>query len=73
MDPNETLVDALLALLDVIDGERPANDSQDDKDAAADKLEDLAEWLRKGGFGPMISHKPYATATHTFYLRGRRS
>ena len=70
MDPNATLIEAI-ELLMLMDGQQPASWDQDYKDEAAEKLEALAEWLRKGGFAPMISDKPFATSTHSYYLKAR--
>ncbi len=51
MDPQETLLQALRSLARL---EKDPGDTQE-RHAAADALEALAEWLRKGGFPPSVS------------------
>lgn len=53
MDPNATLREALYGL-EILGSKL---DDRDIRAQAATALEDLAEWLRKGGFVPTVTHK----------------
>lgn len=69
MDPNQALLDALQALMDVNDGTRPASGDKYDRARAADALEALAGWIRSGGFAPTVHREPFATMHGAFYVK----